>query len=86
VTVGELIAVLSNFDPSLRVLAQDYEDGFSDPRISQSKMYREYDKGTCPWFYGPYDEANDDSDYYRKKFEGRERFDAVLIWRTGGDE
>jgi hypothetical protein len=37
-TVGELIAMLSEYDPGLRVFAEGYESGFDEPRVRPARI------------------------------------------------
>ena len=49
-TVEELIRLLKDHPPDLRVVAQDYEDGFDDVSAERVKMVRiQLDRGTESW-------------------------------------
>jgi hypothetical protein len=55
-TVGELIAVLSEHDPELRVLVDGYEDGM-DPLIAYHTRAVPSDTG---WWSGEYEAVRDE--------------------------
>lgn len=59
VTVGQLVAALSELDPALGVLVEGYEGGYTSPRIDGPS-----DFAVSPWqqesaLFGEYDEVDE---------------------------